>query len=157
MAPETTAPALERLTAREEIELEHLRELDPARAAPADGQPPLSLAERVADGLATEVGSWRFLAIQSIFFAGWIAANVTGWIGAWAPYPFLLLDLLLSFQAVYIAPIIMMSQNRQASIDRQRAVSEYETNLKAALEIKLLHQKLDALAAKLDHLEHEKA
>jgi uncharacterized membrane protein len=148
---------MERLTVQEEIELGHLRELDPAHAAPADGRPPRTLAERLADGLAAEIGSWRFLLIQSIFFAGWIAANVVGWVAAWDRYPFLLLDLLLSLEAAYTAPIILMSQNRQASIDRQRAISEYEINLKAALEIKLLHQKLDALAAKLDHLSEQEA
>ena len=106
-----------------------------------NGRPPLTFPERLAGALATQVGSWRFLLIQSIFFAAWIVANVAGWIGAWDPYPFLLLDLLPSFQAAYIAPIIIISQNRQASIDRQRAISEYEINLKAALELKLLQRR----------------
>jgi uncharacterized membrane protein len=63
----------------------------------------------------------------------------------WDPYPFILLNLALSFQAAYTAPIIMMSQNRQAVIDREAARRDYEINLKAELEIELLHQKLDLL------------
>jgi uncharacterized membrane protein len=71
--------------------------------------------------------------------------NVVGWLGAWDPYPFILLNLVLSFQAAYTAPIIMMSQNRQAELDRHRALSDYEINLQAALEIKSLQKKLDAI------------
>jgi uncharacterized membrane protein len=71
--------------------------------------------------------------------------NVTAFIQRWDPYPFILLNLALSFQAAYTAPIIMMSQNRQAAIDRDAAQHDYEVNLKAELEIELLHQKLDLL------------
>jgi uncharacterized membrane protein len=63
----------------------------------------------------------------------------------WDPYPFILLNLALSFQAAYAAPFIMMSQNRQASLDRIDAKHDYEVNIKAELEIELLHQKLDLL------------
>jgi uncharacterized membrane protein len=63
----------------------------------------------------------------------------------WDPYPFILLNLVLSFQAAYAAPIIMMSQNRQAEIDRRAAQNDYSVNTKAELEIELLHQKLDLL------------
>ena len=64
---------------------------------------------------------------------------------AWDPYPFILLNLLLSFQAAYTAPAIMMSQNRQSELDRKHAESDYDGNVKAELEIELLHQKLDLL------------
>ena len=64
---------------------------------------------------------------------------------AWDPYPFILLNLILSFQAAYTAPAIMMSQNRQAEVDRSRANSDYEINVKAELEIELLHEKIDLM------------
>ncbi len=112
-------------------------------AAPALVAGPL-LADRAADGVAAIVGSWRFILIQSALLVAWIAANAT--LGArWDPYPFILLNLLLSFQAAYTAPIIMMSQNRQADIDRQRAIEDFEINQKAELEIETLHQKIDLL------------
>ena len=64
---------------------------------------------------------------------------------AWDPYPFILLNLLLSFQAAYTAPAIMMSQNRQSELDRRHAQNDYEINVKAELEIELLHEKIDIL------------
>ena len=101
------------------------------------------------------MGSWRFLIVQTVVLVGWISANIVGWIVEWDPYPFILLNLLLSFQAAYTAPIIMMSQNRQASIDRRRAMSDSEINLQAALEIKALHQKLDGLRTAIEQLRTE--
>lgn len=71
--------------------------------------------------------------------------NVTAYVQRWDPYPFILLNLMLSFQAAYTAPIIMMSQNRQANIDRQEAKHDYEINLKAELEIELLQDQINAL------------
>jgi uncharacterized membrane protein len=105
----------------------------------------LLLGERVADAVARIVGSWRFIIIQSVLLALWMALNVTAYVDQWDPYPFILLNLALSFQAAYTAPILMMSQNRQAAIDRQAAENDYQINLKAELEIELLHQKIDAL------------
>jgi uncharacterized membrane protein len=64
---------------------------------------------------------------------------------AWDPYPFILLNLLLSFQAAYTAPAIMMSQNRQSELDRKHAQTDYEINVKAELEIELLHEKIDLI------------
>jgi uncharacterized membrane protein len=113
-----------------------------ARVVPPDLRP---LGERLADGVAATVGSWRFIAIQSGLLLGWIAANAAFGGGAWDPYPFILLNLLLSFQAAYTAPIIMMSQNRQSSVDRDRAVADYQVNLRAEAEIALLHEKIDLL------------
>jgi uncharacterized membrane protein len=104
-----------------------------------------SLGDRVSDGVAVTVGSWRFIIIQSVMLVIWMALNGVGFIEHWDPYPFILLNLVLSFQAAYTAPIIMMSQNRQAAIDRQAAQHDYDVNLKAELEIELLHQKLDLL------------
>ncbi len=104
-----------------------------------------SLGNRVADIVAAVVGSWRFVLLQSALLAAWLIGNAAFGTRAWDPYPFILLNLLLSFQAAYTAPIIMMSQNRQADIDRQRAESDYSINVKAELEIELLHQKIDLL------------
>ncbi len=110
--------------------------------------PELALGARVSDAVARVVGSWRFIIIQSGLLVVWMALNVTAWVQQWDPYPFILLNLALSFQAAYTAPIIMMSQNRQAEIDRQAAQHDYDINLKAELEIELLHQKLDLLREK---------
>jgi uncharacterized membrane protein len=78
----------------------------------------------------------------------WILGNASFGKSAWDPYPFILLNLLLSFRAAYTAPAIMMNQNRQAAIDRHRAESDYEINVKAELELELLHEKIDLLREK---------
>lgn len=101
--------------------------------------------QRLADRVAATIGSWRFILIQSTVITCWITGNVLVGQGAWDPYPFILLNLLLSFQAAYTAPAIMMSQNRQSELDRRHAQSDYEINVKAELEIELLHDKIDVL------------
>ena len=101
--------------------------------------------QRVSDAVAKIVGSWTFIILQSIMLLLWMLANVLAWVNAWDPYPFILLNLALSFQAAFTAPIIMMSQNRQNAIDRQRAESDYEINVKAELEIEQLPEKIDLL------------
>ena len=109
-------------------------------------QASLSLGQRVADTVAATMGSWPFIIVQSILLAGWIVLNVTELIfRAWDPYPFILLNLALSFQAAYAAPIIMMSQNRQAAKDRMEAELDLQTNLKAETLIEELHGSLDQL------------
>ena len=107
--------------------------------------PPPTRGQRMADLVARTVGSWRFILIQSALIAAWITGNALTGSGAWDPYPFILLNLLLSFQAAYTAPAIMMSQNRQSELDRKHAESDYEVNVKAELEIELLHEKIDLL------------
>lgn len=84
------------------------------------------------------MGSWNFILIQSVVLVIWIALNVVETLEKWDPYPFILLNLMLSFQAAYTAPIIIMSQNRQSQLDQQDAKHDYEVNLKAELEIELL-------------------
>ena len=108
-------------------------------------RPALSFGERVSDRVAGVVGSWQFVIIQSVVMVVWLALNIVAWTEHWDPYPFILLNLVLSFQAAYTAPIILMSQNRQSAIDRDAAEHDYDVNLKAELEIELLHQKLDLL------------
>ncbi len=81
---------------------------------------PKTTGERAADAVAAAMGSWRFIIIQSAIVAAWIVLNIMVVLRHFDPYPFILLNLLFSTQAAYAAPIIMMSQNRQASKDRQR-------------------------------------
>jgi uncharacterized membrane protein len=107
--------------------------------------PPLTLGERLSDLVAATVGSWRFILIQSGLLVAWLIANAAFGGNAWDPYPFILLNLMLSFQAAYTAPIIMMSQNRQADIDRIRSIADYQVNIRSEAEISLLHEKIDLL------------
>ena len=109
------------------------------------GLAPPSRGQRLADGVAATIGSWRFIIFQSTAIVLWISGNVLVGQSAWDPYPFILLNLLLSFQAAYTAPAIMMSQNRQSEQDRHHAENDYEVNVKAELEIELLHEKVDLL------------
>jgi uncharacterized membrane protein len=106
---------------------------------------PLTVGQNIADAVAATMGSWKFIIIQSLILTAWIALNLLAFIKHWDPYPFILLNLALSFQAAYAAPFIMMSQNRQQDIDRQAAENDYHVNIKAELEIELLHQKIDEL------------
>ena len=105
----------------------------------------LTTGQKIADAVAATMGSWTFIIIQSVILMIWIALNVTAYVQQWDPYPFILLNLALSFQAAYAAPFIMMSQNRQQDIDRKSAEDDYQINIKAELEIELLHQKIDQL------------
>ena len=125
-----------RLTQEESDRLRALRLAKPARQPRSSDR--RSMGERVADLVALTVGSWRFIIIQSLLLALWILLNITAWARNWDPYPFILLNLVLSFQAAYAAPIVMMSQNRQAEIDRRNAAHDYQINIKAELEIELL-------------------
>lgn len=135
-------PLRARVTTEEYRLLQRLRERKPAQNPPKS---PATLGDRLADIVADTVGSWRFIIIQSALLILWIILNVTAYVKHWDPYPFILLNLMLSFQAAYTAPIIMMSQNRQATIDRQDAKYDYEVNKKAELEIELLHDKMNLL------------
>jgi uncharacterized membrane protein len=105
-----------------------------------------TLGERLADRLADFAGSWTFLICFGVFMAAWIIMNslVLYWHPV-DPFPYILLNLLLSFLAAIQAPIIMMSQNRQEARDRLRSQHDYQVNLKAELEIRHLNEKLDHL------------
>lgn len=104
-----------------------------------------TIGEVASDRIADIVGSWRFIIIQSTLLALWLVLNVVAWMTHWDPYPFILLNLVLSFQAAFTAPIIMMAQNRQSDIDRHKAQLDYDVNLRAELDITALHQKMDLL------------
>ena len=105
----------------------------------------MSLGDRLADGIAGFGGSWPFILSFLTFLALWVVANL--WLAAQAfdPYPFIFLNLMLSMLAALQAPVIMMSQNRQAAKDRLTAQHDYEINLKAEVEIMALHDKLDQM------------
>jgi uncharacterized membrane protein len=104
----------------------------------------LTLGHRAADLVARAVGSWRFIFVQSVLLAVWAALNLAAWMKHWDPYPFILMNLVLSLQAAYAAPVIMMSQNRQAARDRIEDHNDYELNQKAEQEIRAI---LDHLSA----------
>ena len=108
-----------------------------------------SFGEQVSDGLAAFGGSWAFLISFALVLVAWMAVNVImGELKAFDPYPFILLNLVLSCLAAIQAPIIMMSQSRQDKKDRLRSNNDYRVNLKAELEIRHLHEKMDHLVTK---------
>jgi len=108
--------------------------------------------QRAADKVTNTVGSWKFIIIQSITLVLWMVLNVVLAIhqsqlhglkiSAWDPYPFILLNLVLSFQAAYTGPIVMMSQNRQTEKDRLAAEHDFEVNMKAEKEIEIIMKHL---------------
>ena len=117
-----------------------------AQDVEAQFQKKLSLGERMADRIADFGGSWTFILLFAGVILFWILLNAVFLLGrAFDPYPFILLNLLLSCLAAVQAPIIMMSQNRQEARDRLRSENDYRVNLKAELEIRHLHEKLDHL------------
>jgi uncharacterized membrane protein len=130
------------------VQLRFLRRNLRSEAAAAFGKHELTFGQRIADAVAATMGSWPFIIVQSAILAAWIALNITAYVHKWDPYPFILLNLALSFQAAYAAPFIMMSQNRQQDVDRKEAAEDHKINIKAELEIELLHQKIDALREK---------
>jgi uncharacterized membrane protein len=106
----------------------------------------LTIGQKVADKVASFGGSWTFIISFGIFIFFWISLNVFWLINnSFDPYPFILLNLILSCLAALQAPVIMMSQNRQEEKDRERAKKDYMINLKSELEIRTLHEKIDHL------------
>jgi uncharacterized membrane protein len=106
----------------------------------------LTYGERLSDRIASFGGSWRFIIIFGAVLFGWIILNAIFLLNrGFDPYPFILLNLILSCLAAIQAPIIMMSQNRSEARDRLRAENDYKVNLKAELEIRHLHEKIDHL------------
>jgi len=140
-----------------DAEAKLLRELREFRRSqrklrPADITRQLTKGQRIADQVAAIMGSWPFIIIQTSILIFWIMLNVTAYVRRWDPYPFILLNLALSFQAAYAAPFIMMSQNRQQDVDRKEAENDHRINIKAELEIELLHDKIELLHQKIDQL-----
>jgi uncharacterized membrane protein len=104
-----------------------------------------TFGQRLADRIAAFGGSWTFIMLFLAALLGWVALNTLLRGRAFDPYPYILLNLFLSMLASLQAPIIMMSQNRQTAKDRLHAEHDYEVNLKAEIEIRTLHEKLDQL------------
>ena len=105
-----------------------------------------TFGQRLADKIASFGGSWKFIIIFGVFILIWITSNIVFLINkGFDPYPFILLNLILSCLAALQAPVIMMSQNRQEVKDRERAKQDYMVNLKSELEIRMLHEKIDHL------------
>ena len=124
---------------------------EPLPDADIDPVPPksrLPTGQFLADGVTRAMGSWRFIIIQSCLLVIWVALNALGWIGRWDPYPFILLNLALSFEAAYAAPIIMMSQNRQLVKDRLNAEYDFQVDTRAEFEVAAIQQQLDELAGR---------
>jgi uncharacterized membrane protein len=113
-----------------------------------DGDEPqnMTFGQRIADKVASFGGSWTFIISFSVFLLVWIGINIY-WLGnkGFDPYPFILLNLILSSLAAVQAPVIMMSQNRQEEKDRERGKKDYMINLKSELEVRMLHEKMDHL------------
>ena len=136
------------ITDLERAVIASLREHEIISSRPADpgADGSRTFGERLSDGIASFGGSWRFIITFGVLLVLWILANTFLWAARPPdPYPFILLNLVLSCIAALQAPVIMMSQNRQESRDRQRAEQDYQINLKAELEIRHLHEKLDHL------------
>jgi uncharacterized membrane protein len=113
----------------------------------------LTFGQRLADQVAAVGGSWSFIIGSCVFLAAWVLINIGFLTGqAFDPYPFVFRNLLLSMLAALQAPIIMMSQNRQAAKDRLAAALDYEVNLKSETEIAALHEKVDRLQARIEQL-----
>jgi uncharacterized membrane protein len=109
-------------------------------------KPPLTFGQKAADKLTKWAGSWTFIISFLIFLVIWMAINIYAWINVWDPYPFILLNLVLSCLAAIQAPIILMSQNRESQKDRQRAEYDYAVNRKSEKqieEIKKIVKRLD--------------
>ena len=120
---------------------------------PEGGKEKYTLGQRAADSIAKFAGSWAFIFSFSGVLILWMVVNVLMATGAFDPYPFILLNLVLSCVAAIQAPLIMMSQNRQEEKDRRRAENDYKVNLKTEIMIEDLYDKVNAILAKQSALE----
>lgn len=111
-----------------------------------------SFGDRASDWLAAKVGSWPFILGQSVLLTIWVILNVTAYITHWDPYPFILMNLVLSLQAAFTAPVIMMSQNRLSEMDRIEAHNDYQINLKTEEQVRLILATLDAQNLALEQI-----
>lgn len=105
--------------------------------------------QKAADKLTSFMGSWIFITVFLSFLVLWMIVNVLAWIKSWDPYPFILLNLVLSCLAAIQAPIILMSQNRENQKDRLRSQYDYQVNRKAEREIEIIKKQLDRIERRL--------
>ena len=130
-------------------------EVDAARYLELTSGQTLTLGEIVSDRVTKEIGSWRFIGIYFVLLLLWMIVNTVAWIQHWDPYPFIFLNLVLSFQGAFAAPILLMSQNRQEARDRLEEQYDHAINLRAEREIDLLREYrtrliADVVTGKLD-------
>ena len=116
-----------------------------------------TVGERMADTFAKGAGSWRFISVFLVVLAAWMVVNAIAGLRHWDPYPFILLNLVLSCVAALQAPVILMSQNREEARDRLRAEADYEVNLKAEVLLEHLTQEVESLKAMLTELRDRRA
>lgn len=116
-----------------------------------------TMGQRVADRTARVLGSWPFIIAQTVVVVLWVILNIMASVFRWDPYPFILLNLMFSVQAAYAAPILMMSQNRQAERDRYQAQADFDTNVKAECEIEDMQRHLHSIEATLRRIESTKS
>ncbi len=112
----------------------------------------MTLGQKVADFVARILGSWRFIILQSVIISIWIIINSALHKNLWDPYPFILLNLFLSLQAAYAAPVLMMSQNRISEKDRIEAHNDYQIDMKSEEEIKIILNHLEAQDAAISRI-----
>jgi len=129
---ETSTPSLKELSNQQKLQSESKTQ---------------TRGQQLADLLAAKVGSWSFLTVQTTILMGWVGFNVMPGVPHWDEQPFILLNLVFSFASAYTAPIVLMSQNRQSDIEREKNEYDHEVNRQAAQNIELLHEKMDSLQA----------
>ena len=112
----------------------------------------LSIGQRAADNVTNLIGNWKFILAQLFLLVVWVIMNLVGWFYHWDPRPFILLNLLLSIQAAFAAPIIMMSQNRTAERDRHKAEMDLATDRKSEREIEEMQKKLETMDRKINEI-----
>ena len=155
LAQQLLSGGFDRFSDRERRVLTHIaKRLHVTRNVNCAVEEKQTVPDRLADCVARFGGSWTFIVIFTVILVAWVAPNtvILGRFGqAFDPYPYIFLNLILSMVAAMQAPIILMSQNRQAVRDRLAANLDYEVNLKAELEIMSLHEKMDCI--RVDHLE----
>jgi len=142
----------EEKTLEEEEVIHLLLERKVSRNTSVIGEDQLTVGAKMADGIAKFVGSWTFILIFMGCLCLWILVNLLLVTRAFDPYPFILLNLMLSCVAAIQAPVIMMSQNRQEEKDRLHSKNDYKTNLKSEIIVEDLHQKIDQILANQDEV-----
>jgi len=115
----------------------------------------LTRGQKAADTISTVAGSWTFILTLIFFLIGWIILNVTAYVLHWDPYPFILLNFVLSMIAAFQAPVILMSQNRQTERDRINAKYDYAVNRKAEREISDMQRDLEQIKVMIKEAHHE--
>lgn len=115
-------------------------------------RPASTFGGRLAERIVAFIGSWRFILIQTTIVIVWGSINIVAWFEHWDPYPFILLNLFLSIQAAYAAPVVMMGQNRQAARDRVEAHNDFLVNIKAEEEILSIIEQMKHQEEKIDRI-----